>query len=83
MENQTRESNELLNYQGMRSASSRWVQWLAPQNGWYKLNTDGAYKRDSGLASASGFLRDENGSWLWGFMVKIGKGDSFMQSCGA
>nr|GME09469.1 flap endonuclease 1 isoform X1 [Ipomoea batatas]GME19546.1 flap endonuclease 1 isoform X1 [Ipomoea batatas] len=45
--------------------------------GWVKLNTDGAMKASTGLASVEGLIRDDCGRWLKGFATKIGLTDSF------
>nr|GMC80045.1 LINE-type retrotransposon LIb DNA [Ipomoea batatas] len=58
--------------------SAVWVQWQRPESGWVKLNTDGAAKKSSGMASAGGLVRDSDGNWLWGFMVNIDITNSFM-----
>lgn len=57
-------------------AISCWISWSAPDTSFFKLNMDGAAKRMTGNASAGGLLRDETGSWVWGFVVNIGH-DSF------
>ncbi|XP_019198174.1 PREDICTED: uncharacterized protein LOC109192001 [Ipomoea nil] len=41
------------------------------------LNTDGARKAKSGMASADGTIRDHNGVWIVGFTTKIGITSSF------
>lgn len=61
-------------FQGGRA---EWISWSPPGEGWVKLNTDGAYKSRTSLASAGGLIRDHKGHWLVGFTVKIGKTDSF------
>ncbi|GLU03956.1 hypothetical protein SLE2022_211250 [Rubroshorea leprosula] len=37
-----------------------------------KLNTDGSFPRNSGLASAGGLVQDAQGSRLHGFVANIG-----------
>lgn len=37
------------------------VGWKRPKEGYFKLNTDGSYRRVSGQASAGAILRDESG----------------------
>ncbi|XP_019162015.1 PREDICTED: uncharacterized protein LOC109158583 [Ipomoea nil] len=61
----------------VKHASADWVQWFPPRQGWYKLNTDGDVKGNSGLASAGGLVRDDRGTLVWGFTAKIGITDSF------
>lgn len=53
-----------------------WVKWQKPPFGWYVLNTDGAVKHETGLASAGGLIRDSNGVWISGFAMKVGITDS-------
>ncbi|CAA7030918.1 unnamed protein product [Microthlaspi erraticum] len=50
----------------------RLVHWVRPSAGWVKVNTDGASRGNSGLASAGGVLRDELGCWCRGFALNIG-----------
>ena len=35
--------------------------WERPLLGWKKLNTDGAFNGDAGLAGCGGIVRDERG----------------------
>ena len=39
------------------------IRWMAPMEGWYKLNTDGASRGNPGLASAGGVLRNSAREW--------------------
>nr|AID60103.1 hypothetical protein [Brassica napus] len=50
----------------------RQIAWFVPENGWVKLNTDGASRGNPGLATAGGALRDEEGKWIGGFSLNIG-----------
>jgi len=50
----------------------RLIAWSKPEEGWWKLNTDGASRGNPGLASAGGVLRDEEGAWRGGFALNIG-----------
>lgn len=47
--------------------------WQPPPQGWVKLNVDGSYLGNSGLASAGGLLRDASSNWLCGFGFNIGE----------
>ncbi|KAG7578577.1 Ribonuclease H domain [Arabidopsis thaliana x Arabidopsis arenosa] len=49
------------------------VGWVAPSEGWFKLNTDGASRGNPGLATAGGVLRDGDGAWRGGFALNIGQ----------
>lgn len=39
------------------------------RGGWVKLNTDGARKSDTDLASVRGLVKDSEGNWITGFMT--------------
>ncbi|CAL1356848.1 unnamed protein product [Linum trigynum] len=54
------------------------VGWVAPPNGWMKLNSDGAAQGINGLATAGGVLRDKNDNWKGGFCCKIGTGSAIL-----
>ncbi|KAK9036244.1 hypothetical protein V6N11_078252 [Hibiscus sabdariffa] len=47
--------------------------WIPPEEGWLKLNTDGARSLVDGSASYGGVLRDHNGKWIHGFNKFIGR----------
>jgi len=49
------------------------IRWMAPIEGWYKMNTDGASRGNPGVASAGGVLRNSAGEWCGGFAVHIGR----------
>lgn len=69
----------LRNYQCVNmKATAIWVCWEPLKQDWFKLNTDEAFKRSTGLGSAGGLLRDNRGSWCWGFTINIGKVNSFI-----
>ena len=51
--------------------------WERPLLGWKKLNTDGAFNGDAGLAGCGGIVRDERGLWVNGFNKRIGLANSF------
>ena len=53
------------------------VSWEKPGSGWMKLNMDGSTSC-LGIAGGGGLVRDENGSWVFGFAKKIGKASSFI-----
>ncbi|KAF5933851.1 hypothetical protein HYC85_030022 [Camellia sinensis] len=36
------------------------------------MNTDGCSKEDPGQAGYGGLLRDETGTWIWGYFGKLG-----------
>ena len=41
----------------MRAKQCCLIGWDAPPTGWFKINSDGAMKKSSGLASTGGLLR--------------------------
>ncbi|KAL0005366.1 hypothetical protein SO802_012927 [Lithocarpus litseifolius] len=51
---------------------ARSVRWLRPSPGWVRLNTDGSSLGNPGKAGGGGLIRDENGSWIKGFIRNIG-----------
>ncbi|KAL9813290.1 putative ribonuclease H domain-containing protein [Arabidopsis thaliana] len=50
----------------------RQIAWSRPDEGWFKLNTDGASRGNPGLATAGGVIRDAVGNWVQGFAFNIG-----------
>ncbi|WCJ36333.1 Polynucleotidyl transferase ribonuclease H-like superfamily protein [Euphorbia peplus] len=56
----------------------RMVKWIPPDDGWIKINTDGASKGNPGLASAGGVLRGASGAWFGGFAVNLGICTAFL-----
>ena len=46
--------------------------------GWVKLNIDGAFKGNPGLAGCGGVVRNEDGRWIAGFARRIGVTTSFV-----
>jgi hypothetical protein len=63
-------TNNLL--QAPRHTETIFVGWKHPQEGWVKLNCDGACKENVNRAGCGGLLRDTNGKWLKEFVRKIG-----------
>ncbi|CAL1403276.1 unnamed protein product [Linum trigynum] len=43
-----------------------------PPAGWWKLNVDGAANQIQGIAGTGGVLRDDNSSWVGGFVTNLG-----------
>ncbi|KAL9433259.1 hypothetical protein AB3S75_028147 [Citrus x aurantiifolia] len=50
---------------------AKWIGWTPPTWPWCKLNTNGTRKQ-SGVASVGGLLRDQSGRWIIGFGMNIG-----------
>ncbi|KAL0009174.1 hypothetical protein SO802_010676 [Lithocarpus litseifolius] len=53
------------------------ICWLRPDQGWFKLNSDGAFQGNLGRAGGGGLIRDHLGKWIKGFMRNIGQATSF------
>ena len=53
------------------------IRWERPQQGWIRLNTEGASSGNPGLAGRGGILRNEHGEWIKGFSRNIGRATSF------
>ena len=49
------------------------IGWDLPPKGWYEINSDGTMKTSSGISSAGGLLRDDQGRWMAGFAVNLGR----------
>ncbi|KAK8607988.1 hypothetical protein V6N13_023446 [Hibiscus sabdariffa] len=47
--------------------------WCPPEDGWVKLNTDGARSSIDGRAAYGGVLRDHTGTWIRGFTRFVGQ----------
>lgn len=54
----------------------KYIHWKAPEDGWIKLNSDGAYKGGLNMAGCGGLLRDSFGNWIKGFTRKLGRCDA-------
>ena len=57
------------------------VCWQPPDEGWIKLNVDGACDLNSKSMAAGGILRDHLGNWISGFQKFLGSGDSRLVEC--
>ncbi|XP_019265527.1 PREDICTED: uncharacterized protein LOC109243087 [Nicotiana attenuata] len=47
------------------------LKWEPPSRGSYKLNTDGAARRNPGIGGSEGVFRNHNGDWILGYMYNI------------
>ena len=45
------------------------IRWEKPIQGWWKLNTDGSYCGNTGLAGCGGVVRDDE---VGGLLVLVG-----------
>ncbi|GLU17744.1 hypothetical protein SLE2022_341000 [Rubroshorea leprosula] len=62
----------------VKSRLPRWVRWMPPMEGWYKLSSDGSFNVTSNSASAGGLIRDFLGNWISGFVVNVGCASIFI-----
>lgn len=46
------------------------MRWHAPQRNWFKLNTNGAYKKHPNGIGLEGVFKDHTGRWILGFQKK-------------
>ncbi|XP_028067895.1 uncharacterized protein LOC114270573 [Camellia sinensis] len=56
----------------MRYASTRFIGCSPPPTREFKLNTYGAAKVNTNVASGGGLIKDEHGNWIKGFYRNIG-----------
>ena len=56
---------------------TRYIRWERLEQGWKKLNTDGACIGLYELASCGGLVRSADGQWVAGFNKRIGVTSSF------
>lgn len=68
--------NRIANILSPVSRTTRWCEWIKPEFGWTKLNTDGSKNR--GSAAFGGLLRDYRGEPICAFVSKASQGDVFM-----
>ena len=66
----------LLRGDDLGKKEEKFIRWKRPQDGWWKMNVDGAANRTSGRAGAGGLLRDSWGRWKTGLIVNIGQTDN-------
>lgn len=55
-----------------RSLSTIHIRWLPPEQGWTRLNSDGAVKGVHKVAGSGGVLRDDVGRWICGYARALG-----------
>lgn len=48
------------------------MKWDPPPPGWHKLNIDGAFHKNPGMAGIGGVIRDDNGEFVPAFAKNIG-----------
>ena len=56
---------------------TRYIRWERPEQGWKKLNTNGACRGLHGLAGCGGLVRSADGQWVAGFSRRIRVTSSF------
>lgn len=57
------------------------VKWMAPEEGWLKLNIDGACDPISNSIAVGGIIRDQFGNWIICFQNFLGQGNSLLTEC--
>lgn len=57
------------------------IEWLPPDDGWLKLNVDGACDTTTHCIPAGGLIRDHHGNWTGGFHQFLGRGNSLLAEC--
>lgn len=60
----------------LRRKQSLQIRWSKPELGWVKLNTDGSFIGNPGLAGCGGLMRDHNERWIKGFTRSLGQASS-------
>ena len=60
----------------MRHCTVNPIRWNKPDQGWFKLNSDGASQGNPGLAGRGGLIRDHDGKWVKSYMRNIGQATS-------
>lgn len=50
----------------------------SPEEGWFKINSDGTYDNDSCSIAAGELIRNHLGIWIKGFHQFLGVGNSFL-----
>lgn len=56
-----------------KKREKRWLRWMKPKQGWWKLNTDGCVKMRGNKAGCGGVIRDYIGDWKCGFTYNMGQ----------
>ena len=54
------------------------IRWEKPEQGWWKLNTDGSWNAAVGSTVGRGLIRDSWGNWVTRFTRKLGSANSFI-----
>ena len=60
----------------MRHCTVSPIRWNKPDQGWFKLNSDGASQGNLGRAGRGGLIRDHDGKWVKSYMRNIGQATS-------
>ena len=59
------------------------ICWHKTEQGWFKLNSDGASQGNPGKAGGGGLIWDHQGMWIKGYMRRISVASSFVAECWA
>ena len=52
------------------------IRWEKPASNWSKLNSDGSFVHNIGIASGGGLIRNSDGDWIMGYARNIGSTSS-------
>lgn len=66
--------NLILMQVSQRQSAPLLVRWLPSEEGWIKINMDGALCREDNRITAGGVIRNCKGEWIKGFIANIGVG---------
>ena len=61
-----------------KPCSTNLVRWNKPEEGWFKLNTDGASLGNPGKAGGGGVIHNCNGNWVKGYKRRVGVATSII-----
>lgn len=55
----------------VEACETKWLCWEKPEEGWWKLNTDGCVRRGDNKTGGGGVVRDNTGRWTIGFAMNL------------
>lgn len=55
-----------------RQREMAYISWKFPEQGWFKINVDGASANNPGKAGGGGVIRNDTGCWVKGFCINLG-----------
>jgi len=63
-------------HRGPKVKNTIYIGWKRPQEGWIKLNSDGACRDLGHIFGCGGIFRDTDGQWIKSYTKKIGACDA-------